>query len=464
MKFTEELSWILDKPGTSIHDQDEKYRQNIGFVHSLGLKCDCVGWSELDPASPRAEEILLAITRFCRENGWRARGMYTRRFAGESDWQEIRFSDARDGFFGDFREAPGEDGGTVRVCTVKAYQELSPAPKMRFLEYMLVPERFRSVCVEQGLTGVDFCWAQDKGKYDAAQYFHLYPCHAVQHMTESTFFHYYAPGMPEYDPRQAARMQELGGSLPRLAEVFSDLMISLPRCYLAAELPAGGFSSAYMPPESRFASGRQQILVHRDTAAALLKNKALQPFWLAPVPVLDAFLPGHEPVATMRQEAPAPAVREELLRAYERLKATERPVRMVTEKEALKLLRGAKKSRGSDFGKAMPKVKAALLAETPYAPLAPYYQIVGSGYISDEYELLPHARAVEATDGFRRSLEMEELLTDRPDGIVFAQCPDGDLVLLLTDGTVIRFSHEAPETVNTWPSLPQFVVDALNEE
>lgn len=463
MKYSEKLDWILDKVGGPLWSE-EKARQNIEFVHSLGLKCDCVGWSELDPASPRAEEILLAITRFCRENGWRARGMYTRRFTGESDWHEIRFADARDGFFGDFRETPGEDGGTVRVCTVKAYQELSPAPKMRFLEYMLVPERFRSVCVEQGLTGVDFCWAQDKGKYDAAQYFHLYPRHAVQHMTESTFFHYYAPGMPEYDPRQAARMQELGGSLPRLAEVFSDLMISLPRCYLAAELPVGGFSSAYMQPESRFASGRQQILVHRDTAAMLLKNKVLQPSWLAPVPVLDAFLPGYKPVATMRQEAPAQPVRDELLAAYERLKATERPVRLVTEKEAMKLLRSVKKARGGDFGKALPKAKAALLADTPYAPLAPYYQIVGSGYLSDEYELLTPDRAAEETTAFHAALAAEELLDEKPDGVVFAQCPDGDRVLLLTDGTVIRFSHEAPETVNAWPCLPQFVVDAVNEE
>lgn len=462
MKYTEKLDWILDRSGGPLWSE-ETARQNIEFVHSLGLKCDAVGWSTLDLASPRVEEILTAIERFCKENGWGARGVYTREYTGDSDWYELCFAQAKDGFFSDVREVPAEQGGTVKLCSIKAYQELSPAPRWFGGECRLVPERFRSVCVEQGLTGVDLCWAQDKGKYDAAQYFHLYPRHAVQHMTESTFFHYYAPGMPEYDPRQAARMQELGGSLPRLAEVFSDLMISLPRCYLAAELPVGGFSSAYMQPESRFASGRQQILVHRDTAAILLKNKALQPSWLAPVPVLDAFLPGYKPVATLRQEAPALPVREELLAAYERLKATERPVRLVTEKEALKLLRGVKKARKEAFGKALPRAKAALLADSAYAPLVPYYQIVGSGYLSDEYELLTPDRAAEETTAFLRELEAEELLDDKPDGVVFAQCPDGDRVLLLTDGTVIRFSHEAPETVNAWPSLPQFVADAVSE-
>lgn len=255
MKYTEKLDWILDRSGGPLWSE-ETAQQNIEFVHSLGLKCDAVGWSTLDLASPRVEEILTAIERFCKENGWCARGVYTREYTGDSDWYELCFAQAKEGFFCDVREVPAEQGGTVKLCSIKAYQELSPAPRWFGGECRLVPERFRSVCVEQGLTGVDLCWAQDKGKYDAAQYFHLYPRHAVQHMTESTFFHYYAPGMPEYDPRQAARMQELGGSLPRLAEVFSDLMISLPRCYLAAELPVGGFSSAYMQPESRFASGR----------------------------------------------------------------------------------------------------------------------------------------------------------------------------------------------------------------
>ena len=39
------LSWILDKPHDSDIKGEEQYKRNIEFVHSLGLKCDCVGWS-----------------------------------------------------------------------------------------------------------------------------------------------------------------------------------------------------------------------------------------------------------------------------------------------------------------------------------------------------------------------------------------------------------------------------------
>ena len=53
MKYTETLDWILDKRGAKLGDE-AAYKENIDFVHSLGLKCDCVGWSKLDLASPRA--------------------------------------------------------------------------------------------------------------------------------------------------------------------------------------------------------------------------------------------------------------------------------------------------------------------------------------------------------------------------------------------------------------------------
>ena len=75
MKYSEVLHWILDKPGTTLHNQDEKFHKNIEFVHSLGLKCDCVGWCMMDLSNPRTPEILSSISTFCKENGWKARGV-----------------------------------------------------------------------------------------------------------------------------------------------------------------------------------------------------------------------------------------------------------------------------------------------------------------------------------------------------------------------------------------------------
>ena len=466
MKYTETLDWILDKRGAKLGDE-AAYQENIDFVHSLGLKCDCVGWSKLDLASPRTEEILTAIERFCRENGWDARGMYTRAYAGESDWYEIRFAQAKEAFsrFNDFREVPDENGGTTKIRTVKAFHEPNPAPRMFSMEALLVPDRFRLVCLHEDWTDVDFCWAQDKGKYAAPQYFHMYPRHAVAHSTPGVSFGYSAKYPGPDDAQTLQRMQALGGSLPRLTQLFYDLQVYLPHCYLAAELPSTGFSSAYEPARTRFNIGNQRILVHRARADILLREKALQPSALAPVPVLDAFLPGYAAEERTHQPVPAKAVREELQRAYDTLKATDRPARMVTEKEAVKLLRAAKKARKEDFGKALPKAKVESLTDTAWAPLIPYWLIARSGYLSGgyEYELLSPDRAAAETETFSAAMQAEELLKDKPVGVVIAVCADGDKVLLLRDGAVIRFSHEAPETVNRWPSLAQFIADAIQE-
>lgn len=56
MKYTEELLWILDKPGMAVYEMDEKFRENIAFVHSLGLKSIAlvgVDWTWLLPGQKR---------------------------------------------------------------------------------------------------------------------------------------------------------------------------------------------------------------------------------------------------------------------------------------------------------------------------------------------------------------------------------------------------------------------------
>lgn len=465
MKYTEELMWILDKKDVKLNTlemQEKVFQENIAFVHSLGLKCDCVGWSKLDLGCPGTEEILSAIEAFCKEKGWEARGWYTRRYAeAESEWYAIRFADTKDGFFSDRQEVMAENGKTVEICTVKAYQELAVSPK-GWCDYRLVPERLRTACIQLGMEDVAFCWARDKGKYEASQYFHIYPRHSVAHLAKNHRFCYSTKGLHKLDPFQTQRMENLGGALPRLAKVFSELHIDLPNCYLAAELPASGFAGAYIP-WTRLDFGEQAILVHKETAAALIRQKGLTASMLMPVPVLDVFPSGYDVLNTEHQSPPAPEVRESLYREYEKIKSKPRPVRLVSEKEALKQMRKAKKERKEEFQKGYPKAKADEIRETAYGPLVPYYLIANGGYLSDEYALLPYARAVGENKDFHKRLDAEELLEEKPQGIVFANCPDGDVVLLCANGTVIRFSHEAPEEGNQWPSLPQFIVDAIQD-
>ncbi len=452
MNYTEELHWILDCPGTTIHNQDEIFQKNIAFVHSLGLKCDSVGWSKLNLADPRANEILEHISAFCKENGWTARGVYKRQYLEtDKQWFEIIPAYFKDSTTVDVIDTTTADMEQVSTCVLRAFHEIDNSPKCWRTD-LLVSECFRNSCIQHGFQGVDFCWAKDIGKYEAEQYFHLYAKHQIPQISV------------DFDLRESPqRIHSAGGWLPRLAEEIHTLQfINLQDCYLAKDLPPHGFAYAYIPITFSCA-GRNKVLVHKDIAEALLKEKAIPARALRPVAVVDKLPGGYVLAQTQAMKRPSPDFMDKMLLEYKKLKATPRPVRQISEKEALKILRNSKKERKEDFQKAMPKAKGLDLQETDYAPVVPYYSVANGGFLSDEYELLSYTQAVMENDEFHKNLEKEELLAEKPAGIVIAKCPDGDHILLCNNGGVIRFSHEAPEITDQWPSMAQFIVNAISD-
>ena len=453
MKIIETLDWILDNDDKSIAD-DDKYRLNIEFVHSLGLKCDCVGWSELDLQNPRADENLSAIDSFCKKNGWKARGIYTRTYTDyESDWYEIVPTTFKNNTLCDYDdEFASEHGDKVRVFNIRAYHELRPSPKWWY-ESILVPERFRDACVRHGITDVDFCWARDKGKYQAEQYFHLYCNKQIPTIAEGR----------NITIEDRDKIDALGGYLPKIADIFYKLqLIGLQECYIESDIPNCNIALAYCPKTFTYC-GRNKFLIHKDFAQKLLQEKAISQSDLTPAVVVKELPSGYTLSHTVMPDRPIASCMQKSIAEYEKLKSTERPLRLISEKDALKLLRLAKKERKEDFKKAFTKAKSVDITETSYAPLLPYYLIANGGYLSDEYELLPYDIATEENMLFTEELLTEELLEIKPDGIVIAKCPDGDKVLLCNDGKVIRFSHEEPVATEEWVSLAQFIADAINE-
>ena len=452
MKIIETLDWILDNDDKSVAD-DDKYRSNIEFVHSLGLKCDCVGWCKLDLQNPRANEILSAIDSFCKKNGWKARGVYTRTYADyTSNWYEIVPTAFKDNTLYDSYECESERGETVKIFNLRAYHELRHSPKWWY-ESILVPERFRDACVRHGITDVDFCWARDKGKYQAEQYFHLYCNKQIPTIAEGR----------NITIEDRDKIDALGGYLPKIADIFYKLqLINLQDCYIESDIPNCNIALAYCPKTFTYC-GRNKFLIHKDFAQKLLQEKAISQSDLTPAVVVKELPSGYTLSHTVMPDRPIASCMQKSIAEYEKLKSTERPLRLISEKDAVKLLRLAKKERKEDFKKAFTKAKSVDITETSYAPLLPYYLIANGGYLSDEYELLSYDIATEENMLFTEELLTEELLEIKPDGIVIAKCPDGDKVLLCTDGKVIRFSHEEPVATEEWVSLAQFIADAINE-
>ena len=456
MKYAEKLLWILDAPGGFPHTleaQNETIQICTDFVHSLGLKCDCVGWCEIDLSNPRTAEILSSISKFCKENGWHARGLYTRQYTDvQSDWYELIPTLFKNNTLCDRIETVSEAGKKIDTPVIRAFHELCPTPKW-WRDDIYVPERFRNFCIQNNLDGLDFCWIKDKGKYEAEQYFHVYGKHLIPQVAV------------DYDLKKANSelISVAGGWLPEIASVFYKLQqINLQDCYLVDDLPDNGIAYAYIP--STFSRiGRHTILLHKDIVQSLLQQKILPSSSFRPAPVVESLPGGYSLEKTQPIDRPNRQFMDMMLEEYKKLKNIPRPIRMVSEKDALKILRLAKKEHKENFQKALSKSKSEALLNSDYNALIPYYSIANGCFLSDEYEFLPFVRATEENDEFQEHLSKEELLDAKPDGIVIGRCPDGDVILLCNDGKVVRISHEEPVTVEQWPTLAQFFVDAINE-
>ena len=445
MFFKEKLLWIIDTK------QRDDYQTSIDFVHSLGKKCDCVGWSVLNMDEPDADHILDEINNFCKKNGCGARGWYERSYYDiTSDWFELKTSLVKDGTICDFIDVQDEDGNEICLDVIRAYHELSRSPKEWHGIY--VSERFRNTCINNHIEGVDFCWITDKGKYDSEQWFNIYPHNQISQIACNR-------GVSH----NISKINALGGALPKIASIFYDLShIRLPDCYLLEDMPSGGFAYVLCPETDSF-SGRRTILIHKDTAEMLISAKALSQTDLIPACVLDTWPEGYTICKTQKLPKPTREYIQQSIIFYENIKKTNRPVRRISEKDALKVFRAAKRERKDDFEKRISKAVTETIFETEYQLLLPYYQVANGGYLSDEYELLTYQKSMAYTKEFFAELEKEELLETKPIGKVFAICADGDAVLVTEDGKIIRFGHEAPEIINEWQTIAHFFFDAINE-
>ncbi len=458
MHYTEELLWILDKKDKLRGTEEALYQRNIDFVHSLGLKCDCVGWCRLDMARPDTGEILDAIGEFCRNDGWKARGYYTRTLVDEEpQWYELKPANFREAAFSTNEKVPGVHGD-VYLPTLKAFHETSPGPKEGF-GTVYMPDRFRRALAE--MPDVDFCWLRDKGRYEAEQYFAMFPQRMVP------CFGVGDHALKEEKPLQFLRsrkerelMEAIGGWSPRVGELFYDLYVEQPKCYLASQLPQGGVVWAYHREKH---NPEAATLLHRDLAKALVEARVLLPRDLRPALVVEALGPGYQ----LLQGTPAPRPTQGYLRKtqaeYEAFCKVSRPKRQVTEKQALTQLRRAKRDRPEDFRKPLPKAKAEALTGTPWEPLAAYYRITDGGYLNEDYALLAQKDWEGENAEFQAALQKEELEEHLPQGVKFGTTPGGDTLLLCSDGTVVTFGHEAPVILDQWPNLAQFVFDLLTE-
>ena len=269
----------------------------------------------------------------------------------------------------------------------------------------------------------------------------------------------YKPHGPDsYIQKELAK---LGEKFPHFADICYKFAIHLPFYYPEREMPEEGIIHAICEQGS---GSHKMLLVHKKTAGILLREKLITQKMLSPEMLYTEVPDGYKEVPLETYPVKSQEFIDKQYAAYEEFIKKPRPKHKPTEKQALSMLRKAKRDNKDDYGKQMKKAVAEGLAQAPYAPLMPYYLVADGGRINSEYTFLSDAEAQKETAEFVSDMEKEELMDERFEGIVFAKGADGDRVILAPDGVPSRIGHDSLEAIDTWDDLAMFFSDVIEME
>ena len=280
MNYTEALifSILSSAHGAKFEEDLEKSAE---FIRSLGLESEGIGWCEVDLSAPETDKMLDQIGQFCKQTGMKANGHYTREYrAADSEWYRLKFDAFRghetSDTFETVKDARGKD---MELEKVRAYT-LTGGFKESLSQHC-VPASFMDACIANNLNDLRFCWLRDVGRYAGTQYFAVLPEERVERVIGDFDYRWKSSSsaLMRLKPMYKT-MVKLGGKLPKLAEVFGGLTISLPNSYLRADLPNANFAYAYV---SQHFLLKNDLLIRKEATEKLIACGALHEDQLEPI-------------------------------------------------------------------------------------------------------------------------------------------------------------------------------------
>jgi hypothetical protein len=436
----EKLSWIIDRD-RNIWNDEESYKENRDFVHSLGLKSDYVGWSKLDLGSVNADVILDKMEKYKDENRCLLRGYYERRIPLQnSNWYKLEPRYTQIEF-------------EVNDDEIKAYmipKNMHCIDNRNNSSLAFVSEEFRNLCLEKQFSGIDFNWMKDAGKYKSKQYFRI-------HISNNVPFFYSGNNYSVSDPNERMKLSQFGGKLPRLVNMFYRLNIDIPVCFNELDLPETDLSYFNYRTNSYVETG---ILISKSVADILLQHRLITSSDLLALKVLKEIPSEYKRFSSQPLLEISQSDIEDSFNLYEQFLQTPKQERKITEKMALQLLRKQKKEEIDFFNKGLPKKGCEDLMGTIYEIMVSYYKICDGGVLSDEYTLLSYSESIKGTIELQEMVMYEEWLQPI-EGVLIAKGADGDWIVLNEDKRVTRYSHEDFEVIEMWDNVESFIYDAI---
>jgi len=479
-------------------DESDAYSQ--AFIHSLGLKVESGCWSTVLLSSP-------IFFDFVREAKARILNGEATFYGYNTVSQRLLEDDDTPGEWYQYVASPSNE--EIRepngMKTCKAYAVPATAHIASGGGYdQYVDEKVKALVEEHQLTGIAFEWVKDTGKYRSRQWYIPVPENPIGRGVDHPWFDPAtlkgsASGQPEHpnwrtgvwdfyinqlkqnliidDPAYQELLQLY--SLPQVRESGETLKIITPRRYLRSFLPTTDFAYNWKDVvvyNIRYCIDSRGLCFNRRVRDLLLTHRLINEDDLEMLQILDTVPVGTivldgdddlpEPYLTRQERQQHAPI---LAAAWKRFLATEKPVRRISLRDALKLLRKEKSARKEDFSKGAGKaVLDKVLPPLPSGWLA-VLALANGGAVNDECTLLPVevirtntqelAAAVAAT--------YDDYPYDHP-VIVIGTAADGDWFALedrgesTEDAMVFRITHEGFGIIYRWDSIALFISDMLS--
>lgn len=450
MKIKEKIQIIVKE-----QKRKDDYSLGINFMHSFGLKCDCVGWATIILDSEDKLELVKRMGEEARKQKINIRCSYEKEVTdADTEWCFIEPAYNLNNDWYEYDCVSKKD-------SIKGYKVSKGVNLINIGGYTAASEKFVEICKDEKFTGISFVWVNDTGRYKAEPYFYIYSDYFVSKPTTGGH-------LLDRDAKLSRRQSvpychqadQIGGNLTLLNENFCSLEFT--------EVPI--MLNANHMPDTDFAfvdcDGCSNKLVIRKAAAdklmkkGVIKQKELIPALYYDEEKYNLLITNHK-IKKFITQHDLEAVEKE----YQKFLKKKKPEYIPTEKVTLALLRKAKREDKDRFEKALKKSVVESLAETKLAVMAPYYTVTNGGELSDEVEFYGYEEVSDMTEDFLVDLSKEETILEEfsqlNDSLVIGGTANGDTILLLSNGKVMRYDHEDPTLSREWNTVFEFFYDNL---
>ncbi len=483
-------------------DENESDQFARDFVHSFGLKTYSGTWSGIYLDSPMFYDFLIRAKELINNRVARFAGFCSLsqliEDEGDIEWYVLNAKN----------DLAIEDYDEIITCRAdKMSPNVHTAHGIFYNVY--VSEKFMNVVKENQLTGVDFVWIKDVGKFQASQWYIPVVFSALGRGFDHPWFDSrtlrgtgsHQPLEPEFrcgtykfEASQIKKDIIFEKSLYReIINLFDPEILSIIsyRSFLRDFLPNTDFAFIWHSTDQERKRGnygvffqekdgvykQRELCISKRTKDILLKSNLITTNELEPIKICSTIPDGIE-MLDGKALLPTPfyscgyidldSVKKKLEKEWTSFISRTMPAKTITQRQALKYLLEAKKLRPEDFNKAVGKSELTKVRISLPVYWVEVLKKTNGGFLNYECTLVPLEQISEFSK--EKQKYSEEVWEDYPQNLIHvAHSIDGDWYSLELaheseiDCRVKRISHETCQLIREWDSIAMFIFDMLAE-